>query len=101
MSDLEKHLAGYLGYEPPPPPNCALFVRGEFVNYSPGKSLTVAFPVHKEYSNPAGSMQGGIISAAFDNVFGPLCLLESKTPLTTTIDINTSYLFQIGDAKNA
>jgi uncharacterized protein (TIGR00369 family) len=45
----------------------------------------------ESYTNPGGSMQGGLISAAFDNVFGPLCHLATKTPATTTMSINTSY----------
>ena len=36
-------------------------------------------------------MQGGIITAAFDNVFGPFCFLESRTSSTAAIDINTTY----------
>jgi len=90
MSTVEDFLSQFLGYDFAPP-RCAKFIRGHFVNYNPGKSLTLAFPVLEEYLNPAQTMQGGIISAAFDNVFGPLCLLETKTPMTTTIDINTSY----------
>lgn len=36
-------------------------------------------------------MQGGIITAAFDNVFGPLCWLTTGTPATAMVSINTTY----------
>ncbi len=90
MSSLEDNLSQYLFTEVPRP-NCAEMVEGDFIEYIPGQRLTVAFPVKPEYLNPAHTMQGGIISAAFDNVFGPLCLLVTGTPRSTTIDINTSY----------
>ncbi|NLV17498.1 MAG: PaaI family thioesterase [Syntrophomonadaceae bacterium] len=83
---LNQYLEGLL-----PQPSCAKFVTGEYVEFIPGKSLTIAFPVKEEYLNPALSMQGGLISTAFDNVFGPLCLLVTNTPYTTTLDINTSF----------
>lgn len=74
-----------------PRPNCSAFVRGTILDYTPGQSLTIAFPVFEEYLNPAQTMQGGIIAAAFDNVFGPFCFLESKTGATAAIDINTTF----------
>lgn len=74
-----------------PKPNCSGFVKGDFVEYNPGKSLTLAFPVLEDYLNPAQTMQGGIITAAFDNVFGPFCFLVSQTNSTAAIDINTTY----------
>jgi len=72
-------------------PNCFRFMGGEVRAHEEGRSLTVAFPVREQYTNPAGTMQGGFITGAFDNVFGPLCYLATQTPMTTTIDINTSY----------
>ncbi len=55
------------------------------------KSMTIAFPVVDYYSNPAGSMQAGFYSAAFDNVYGPLCLMVSGTPNSVAINLNTEY----------
>lgn len=72
-------------------PNCFIMMDGQMEEYVAGKSLAVSFPVKDDYLNPAGTMQGGIITAAFDNVFGPLCLLASGTPMTTTLDIHTVY----------
>lgn len=82
---------GDLAVELPSPPPCFTNMKGRFIAAEPGKELTVAFPVFKEYCNPAGSMQGGYISAAFDNVFGPLCHLASKTPVSAMVHMNTSY----------
>ena len=75
----------------PPTPNCSLFVPGCITGFVPGTSLTMTFPVAESYTNPGGSMQGGIISAAFDNVFGPLCHVTTKTAATTTMNINTAF----------
>jgi acyl-coenzyme A thioesterase PaaI-like protein len=36
-------------------------------------------------------MQGGFITAAFDNAFGPLCLITTSAANTTTLYINTTY----------
>ncbi|CFX41896.1 HotDog domain [Syntrophomonas zehnderi OL-4] len=74
-----------------PVPHCFTFMQGRIIDYVAGQSLTVAFPVLPIYLNPARTMQGGFITAAFDNVFGPLCYSATGTPKTTTVDITTSY----------
>ncbi len=71
-------------------PACFTTMQGRVIEYMPDKSLTVSFPVLESYLNPAGSMQGGYITAAFDNVFGPLSHAVMKS-LTTTLYIHTSY----------
>lgn len=71
-------------------PPCFTFMEGAMVGVEGERTLIVKFPVKPEYCNPAGSMQGGFITAAFDNVFGPLSHLVFKT-LTTTVNINTTY----------
>lgn len=73
-------------------PNCFISMQGRLTEFNEdNNSLTIAFPVLENYLNPAGSMQGGYITAAFDNVFGPLCQAVTGTSATTTVDINTSY----------
>lgn len=52
--------------------------------------LTVHFPVREAYHNPMGYMQGGMIVAAFDNVFGPLSYLAAPPSVTTQLD--TSFV---------
>ena len=73
------------------PPPCYLSMQARLLDYSPEKGLTVAVPVLESELNPAGSMQGGLIAAAFDNVFGPLCYLASGTPRTAMVDIYTVF----------
>jgi uncharacterized protein (TIGR00369 family) len=74
-----------------PVPYCFSFMQGRTLDFIEGESLTIGFPVLKHYLNPLGSMQGGFISAAVDNVFGPLCYSATKTTATTMIDMVTSY----------
>ena len=76
------------------PPNCSVLMKGEYVGYESRSMLTIAFPVLEEYLNPMKTMQGGIISAAFDNVFGPLSYLAARTPCTT-LDLHTNYIRSI------
>lgn len=82
---------GELSVELPPAPPCYTSMKAELTGHKPGTEMTVLFPVMENYLNPAGSMQGGIITAAFDNVFGPLCYHASGTPASAMVDINTSY----------
>jgi uncharacterized protein (TIGR00369 family) len=72
------------------PPKIFTDMGGEIIDYIKGISLTVRFPVKERYQNPLGSMQGGMIVAAIDNTFGPLCYLEAPPSVTT--HINTTYI---------
>ena len=85
--DAEEKLNIKLGIAP----NCFTFMQGRMIEFSKNESLSIAFPVHESYLNPAGSMQGGFITAAFDNVFGPLCQGITGTKATTTVDLYTNY----------
>lgn len=80
----------YAGEQLPSEPPCYGSMQARLLEYDACK-VTVAIPVLENYLNPAGSMQGGFITAAFDNVFGPLCLFATGTPNTTTLDIYTTY----------
>jgi len=90
-SEQEYQPYGNLNVELGTPPPCYLHMKARLVDYDPGLSLTVAFPVSESYLNPAGTMQGGFITAAFDNVFGPLCYLASGTRASAMVDINNSF----------
>ena len=74
-----------------PVPYCFSFMQARVIEYVEGQCLTIGFPVLENYLNPARTMQGGFITAAFDNVFGPLCYSATRTTATTTVDISTSY----------
>lgn len=73
------------------PPPCFTEMEGIYVDYVKNKSFTVSFPVLSKQTNPMGVMQGGFISAAFDNVFGPLSYLIAKKPVVT-LDLCTNYI---------
>lgn len=95
MNDINKNKDfdsyGKLSIELPPPPPCFTSMKARLVSYKDDRELTIVFPVLESQLNPAGSMQGGVISAAFDNVFGPLCYRASKTPASAMVHMNTSY----------
>ncbi len=78
------------------PPNCFVFMRGEYRAYESRESLTIAVPVLPEYHNPVGAMQGGFVTAAIDNTIGPLSYLAARAPCTT-LDLHTQYIRPISD----
>lgn len=73
------------------PPNCSILMKGEYVDYESRSMLKSSFPVLEEYLNPMKMMQGGFITAAFDNVIGPLSYLAARN-LCTSMDIHTNYI---------
>lgn len=73
------------------PPRCAYELGAEFLEYTYKKELKVKFPIPEKYANPAGVLQGGFLTAMFDNSFGPLSYLVAKKP-TTSLDIITHYV---------
>jgi uncharacterized protein (TIGR00369 family) len=86
-----KALQGSASNDLPMPPPCFVTMKGTFLRYEPRTLLTASFPVTKEMLNPVGTMQGGFLAAAFDNVLGPLSYLAARTPCVT-IDLNTQFL---------
>jgi uncharacterized protein (TIGR00369 family) len=73
------------------PPPCFVSMNAKFVAYESRSSLTVTFPVTENTLNPVGAMQGGFITAAMDNVMGPLSYLAMRNP-ASTLDIHTQYV---------
>ena len=73
------------------PPNCFVLMKPEYLEYESRTMLKISFPVEKEYLNPMKVMQGGFITAAFDNVIGPLSYLAARN-LCTSMDIHTNYI---------
>lgn len=71
--------------------NCFQFMKPKIIDCVKDERLTIAFPVLEQYLNPSKSMQGGFITAAFDNAFGALCYYSVEGAKITTIDISTSY----------
>jgi uncharacterized protein (TIGR00369 family) len=72
------------------PPKVFQDMEAEITAYEDEQSLTVRFPVKERYQNPIGQMQGGMIVAAIDNVFGPLSYMVS--PPSVTMQMNTSFI---------
>ncbi len=85
-----------VGSKTPFPPPCFTSMRGEFLDYESRKSLKVSFPVIMDSLNPQAKMQGGFITAAFDNVFGPLSYLAARGPCTT-LDIHTQFIRSVDE----
>lgn len=73
------------------PPNSFSELKGEFIDYVRRKELVTQFWVDKKFSNPQGTVQGGIITACFDDTFGPLGVVSAQRPILT-IDINTQFI---------
>jgi len=73
------------------PPNTFAKLNGEFINFIDDKKLVTRFHIEKEFSNPQGTVQGGIIAACFDDTFGPLGVAKSGKPILTT-NMNVQYI---------
>ena len=53
----------------------------------------IGFQAREEFLNPAGFVQGGILSAMLDDTMGPAVLIASGGTLyTATIDLHVSFL---------
>jgi uncharacterized protein (TIGR00369 family) len=73
------------------PPKCFVEMDGKFLEYKENQSIKMSFPVQERFTNPAGNLLGGMISAAFDNTFGPLSYLTAKKP-TASLDLNITFI---------
>lgn len=71
------------------PPKVFRDMHGELIDYVRNVSLRASFPAFERYAGPTGMVQGGIISAMFDNSFGPFSYLVAKKPCATiTLDVH-------------
>ncbi len=73
------------------PPECFAMMKAEYIDYESRMMLKISFPVLPEYLNPMKSMQGGFISAAFDNVIGPLSYLSARASCVS-LDMHTNFI---------
>jgi uncharacterized protein (TIGR00369 family) len=74
---------------------CFSDMEPRFIDYRHKEFFTAAFPVLDRYLNPRKTMQGGFITAAFDNAFGALAYYSYNHRLMATIDISTSFHYPI------
>ncbi len=58
-----------------------------------GGEMEVAFDGKPEFRNPAGYVQGGMLSAMMDDAMGPLLVVHTGGRFyPSTIDLNTQFL---------
>lgn len=73
------------------PPKIFLEMEGEILEMDlEARTMKAKFPVKARYQNPMGYMQGGMITAAIDNTFGPLSFMVAPPSVTT--QLNTSFI---------
>lgn len=73
------------------PPPIFMTMRGELLHLDvENGSLTARFPILEGYSNPYGTMQGGMIAAAVDNTLGPLSVIVAPPNVTRTLEMKYS-----------
>jgi len=74
---------------------CMANMNPVFKKYIHKTLLTVSYPVMDSYLNPRKTMQGGLITAAFDNTFGALSYYSTEKKFMTTINMHTHYHYPI------
>lgn len=72
-------------------PGCYRWLDTSILDFELGQSISISMPVRAEHLNRGLSMQGGIISAAFDNAFGPLCWMANRNSRGAMVDMSCSY----------
>lgn len=79
------------------PPPFTKITQGSFLEYIPGKSVKMSFPIKEEYNNPFGITFGGFLGMFFDHAFGPFSGLTAGKP-TTSLDLNITFLKPLSPA---
>jgi uncharacterized protein (TIGR00369 family) len=77
-----------------PMPPCARLLGWHLMAHDAERGwLRVGFDGKPEFCNPAGFIQGGILTAMLDDTMGPAAVLASGGKLyTSTIDLHVSFL---------
>jgi acyl-coenzyme A thioesterase PaaI-like protein len=73
------------------PPNSFTMLNGRFIDYVSRQQLTTRFWIDKKFSNPQGTVQGGILAGCFDDTFGPLGVSSCRKPILT-MNMNIQYI---------
>ena len=73
------------------PPASMLELQIEYLAALAGKSIKGRVPFQKRFSNPIRTFQGGFLTAAMDDHFGPLSYITAERPCTT-LSLNTTFL---------
>jgi acyl-coenzyme A thioesterase PaaI-like protein len=73
------------------PPPSQLELQIEYLEVIPGKKIKGKVNFQKRFTNPIKTYQGGFLTAAMDDHFGPLSYITAERPCTT-LSINTTFL---------
>ena len=63
----------------------------DYLTIEPGVKILSRVPYQRRLSNPIGTYQGGMLSAAIDETLGPLSYLTAGGPCTT-LTLNVTFL---------
>ena len=76
-----------------PRPPCAELLGWTLLDHDAGQGWArFSFEGRREFLNPAGFVQGGLLAAMLDDTMGPTVLIASQGRLyTATIDMNVSF----------
>jgi uncharacterized protein (TIGR00369 family) len=77
-----------------PRPPCAELLGWHVLDARPKEGwIRIGFEARREFTNPAGSIQGGFLAAMLDDTMGPAVFVMTEGALyTATIDMNVSFL---------
>jgi uncharacterized protein (TIGR00369 family) len=77
-----------------PMPPCAKLLGWQLLEARPEEGwIRIGFEGRPEFCNPAGFIQGGLLSAMLDDTMGPAVLVMSEGRLyTTTISLTVNFL---------
>lgn len=90
--DIQAFADRMISGELPPPPS-AQWLDWTLVEMDlPGRRIVVDFTATQTMLNPAGKVQGGILTAMMDDTMGPLALiLYAGRMMPSTLDIHTQF----------
>ncbi len=63
----------------------------EYLEIRPGEFMVAKLPFQEKFTNPVGIYQGGFLTAAVDEVMGPLSYLTAQSPCMT-LSLNMTFL---------
>src|SRR6185436_2628588 len=77
-----------------PTPPCAQMLGWTLLKHDAEKGwVQLAFEARREFLNPAGFVQGGMLTAMLDDTMGPALLLKTDVRFySTSIDMSVSFL---------
>jgi acyl-coenzyme A thioesterase PaaI-like protein len=73
------------------PPPSQLELQIEYLEVAPGKKIKGKVLFQKRFTNPIKTYQGGMLTAAMDDHFGPLSYITAERPCTT-LSLNTTFI---------